>query len=64
MGVVYDDLMLLHISHPQDLPERPDRLMAVYLILIKKDLYKQLVEIHSDEASVEDLSLAHSQKHI
>ena len=55
MGVVYDDLMLLHRSHLQEHPERPERLMAVYLNLIKKDLYSQLVEIHSDEASIEDL---------
>jgi hypothetical protein len=43
VGVVYDDLMLLHRSHLQEHPERPERLMAIYLNLVKKDIYKQLV---------------------
>jgi acetoin utilization deacetylase AcuC-like enzyme len=64
VGVVYDDIMLLHRSHMIEHPERPERLMAVYLNLVKKDLYKRMVEIHSDQAEQADLLLAHCQKHV
>ena len=50
VGVVYDDLMLLHRCHQGHHPERPERLMAVYLNLLKKDLYSRLKEIHSEQA--------------
>jgi len=64
VGVVYDDFMLLHRSHRVEHPERPERLMAVYLNLVKSGLFKELVQISSDEATEEDLLLCHSQKHI
>ena len=64
VGVVYDDFMLLHRSHRAEHPERPERLMAVYLNLVKNGLFKDMVQIDSDEASEEDLLLCHSQKHI
>ena len=63
-GVVYDDFMLLHRSHLQEHPERPGRPMAIYLILVQKDIYKQLVQVYSEECTREDLLLAHTQKHV
>lgn len=36
VGVVYDEEMLLHRSHVQEHPERPERAMAIYLNLVKK----------------------------
>ncbi len=64
VGVVYDDFMLLHRSHRAEHPERPERLMAIYLNLIKNGFLKDMVQIDSDEAAEEDLLLCHSQKHI
>lgn len=64
VGVVYDDLMLLHRNHREHHPERPERVMSIYLNLIKKDLYKQLVEIDGEEAKEADLLLCHPQKQV
>ena len=36
VGVVYDEEMLLHRHHHEEHPERPERVMAIYLNLIKK----------------------------
>jgi len=36
VGVVFDEQMLLHRSHGEHHPERPERAMAIYLNLIKK----------------------------
>jgi len=36
VGVVYDEEMLLHRHHRDAHPERPERVMAIYLNLIKK----------------------------
>lgn len=36
VGVVFDEQMLLHKSHSEHHPERPERAMAIYLNLIKK----------------------------
>ena len=38
--------------------------MAIYLNLVKKDIYKTLVEIHSDTAEESNLLLAHTMKHV
>ena len=59
VGVVYDDFMLLHRAHREKHPERPERLMAVYLNLIKKDLLKNMVEIESAMATEEELLWCH-----
>jgi len=64
IGVVFDEQMLLHRKHREDHPERPERIMAIYLNLVKKGLYSQLVAIDSEEASEEDLLLAHKPAHI
>ena len=64
IGVVYDDQMALHRCHRKDHPERPERLMAVYLNLVKKQLYKEMIVIDSEEAEEEDVLLAHSKDHV
>ena len=50
IGVVYDELMLMHREHNGDHPERPERVMAIYLNLVKKGLFQQLIRIDSEEA--------------
>ena len=65
VGYVYDDQMLLHREHrDKGHPERPERLMAVYLNLVKKGIFKDMVEIDSEEASEQDLLLCHPAKHV
>jgi len=64
IGVVFDELMMLHREHKNDHPERPERVMAIYLNLIKKELFSQLIRIESEEAVDEDLLLAHKQLHL
>ena len=56
--------MTLHRSHRKEHPERPERLMAIYLNLVKKELYKQMHVIDSEEAEEKDLILAHSKEHV
>ena len=51
--------MTLHQSHRDEHPERPERIMAIYLNLIDKGIYNNLVKIDSEEASEEDLLLVH-----
>jgi hypothetical protein len=36
VGVVYDQEMLLHEYYKEEHPERPERVMAIYLNLVKK----------------------------
>ena len=38
--------------------------MAVYLNLVKKDLYKKMLALDSEEAEEKDLLLAHSKEHV
>ena len=38
--------------------------MAVYLNLVKKDLFNKLIVIDSEEAEEEDLLLAHRKDHV
>ena len=64
VGYVYDDFMLLHRSHKIEHMERPERLMAVYLNLIDKQLLQQLVKIDAEPVNYADLQLCHSEKHI
>lgn len=40
VGVVFDEFMALHRNHMQWHPERPERIMAIYLNLIKKGLFQ------------------------
>ena len=64
IGVVFDEAMMLHKEHQDGHPECPERIMAIYLNLIKKNLFSQLVRIGSEVAGGEDLLLAHKQAHI
>jgi acetoin utilization deacetylase AcuC-like enzyme len=64
VGVVYDEEMLLHRHHKEEHPERPERVMAIYLNLVKKKIWSQLVRIDAVPASDDTLALAHTQSHI
>lgn len=64
IGVVYDNVMTLHQSHREDHPERPERVMAIYLNLIDKGIYDQLIQLDSDEATEDELLLAHPKAHV
>jgi hypothetical protein len=48
VGVVYDNIMTLHQSHREEHPERPERIMAIYLNLIDKGIYSDLIKIDSE----------------
>ena len=37
--------------------------MAIYLNLVEKDIWNQLIKIDSEEAEEKDILLAHSKKH-
>ena len=39
IGVVFDEQMLLHKKHRMFHVERPERIMAIYLNLIKKGIF-------------------------
>ena len=56
--------MTLHESHREEHPERPERVMAIYLNLLDKGIYDQLVKLDSDEATEEELLLVHPRSHI
>jgi acetoin utilization deacetylase AcuC-like enzyme len=64
VGVVYDEEMLLHRLHNDDHPERPERVMAIYLNLVKKNIWKSLIRVDAIPATDDILALAHSQAHI
>lgn len=52
--------MLLHRLHNDDHPERPERVMAIYLNLVKKNIWKSLVRVDAIPATDDILALAHS----
>ena len=56
VGVVYDEEMLLHRQHTPEHFERPERVKAIYLNLIKKGLWDQLIRIDAHEADDDDLA--------
>ena len=64
IGVVYDNVMTLHESHREEHPERPERVMAIYLNLLDKGIYDQLIKLESDEATEEELLLVHPKLHV
>ena len=64
VGVVFDEEMLLHRLHNEYHPERPERVMAIYLNLVKKKLWDSLVRIDAIPATDDVLVLAHSKEHI
>jgi acetoin utilization deacetylase AcuC-like enzyme len=56
--------MTLHESHREEHPERPERVMAIYLNLLDKGIYNQLIKLESDEATEEELLLVHPKSHV
>ncbi len=56
--------MTLHESHREEHPERPERVMAIYLNLLDKGIYDQLIKLESDEATEEELLLVHPKLHV
>jgi len=56
--------MTLHESYREEHPERPERVMAIYLNLIEKGIYDQLIKLESDEATEEELLLVHPKSHV
>ena len=64
VGVVYDEEMLLHRNHREEHPERPERVQAIYLNLLKKNLWSSLKRIDCYPAEDEDLLLAHPESHV
>lgn len=64
IGVVYDNIMTLHECHREEHPERPERVMAIYLNLLDKGIYDQLIKLESDEATEEELLLVHPKTHV
>ena len=56
--------MTLHESHREEHPERPERVMAIYLNLLNKGIYDQLIKLESDEATEEELLLVHPKSHV
>ena len=56
--------MTLYESHREEHPERPERVMAIYLNLLDKGIYDQLIKLESDEATEEELLLVHPKSHV
>lgn len=57
--------MTLHKNHRDFHQERPERVMAIYLNLINKQLLKDLIEIDADPSpDLKDLELCHTTSHI
>ena len=59
VGVVFDEEMLLHKCYKQYHPERPERLMSIYLNLINKGIYDELIKIDCEPAEEALLELVH-----
>mmetsp|Transcript_2258 Transcript_2258/g.1599 ORF Transcript_2258/g.1599 Transcript_2258/m.1599 type:complete len:107 (+) Transcript_2258:170-490(+) len=64
VGVVFDEEMLLHKSHGQYHPERPERLMAIHLSLTENGLYENLVKLECEPAEEKVLELVYSPLYI
>ena len=72
--MVFDEEMLLHKSFKKSHPERPERLMSIYLNLINKGylmfrirlyrIYDDLVKIEAEPADEEHILLVHPLSHI
>jgi len=62
VGLVYDPIYLEHNTDPH--PECARRLQETMELLEKSRVKQQLIEIHPERASLEELSLVHSADHI
>ncbi len=64
VGVVFDEEMLLHKLFKDYHPERPERAMAIYLNLVKKDIYKELIKLDFGPAEDKHLEYVHPSTHV
>jgi histone deacetylase 6 len=64
VGVIFDEEMILHKNHKDYHPERPERVMAIYLNLIKKGIYKELTQLDFEPAEDKHLEYVHPMSHI
>jgi acetoin utilization deacetylase AcuC-like enzyme len=62
-GIVKDDRYLNHCL-PEEHPERPERLQAIYSMLEEPDMRGRFKEIPITRATLEELLLIHSSEHI
>jgi acetoin utilization deacetylase AcuC-like enzyme len=64
VGVVFDEEMMLHKCYKAYHPERPERIMSIYLNLINKGIYEDLIKLECELAEDSDLKLVHPLAHI
>ena len=64
VGMIFDEEMILHKNHKDYHPERPERVMAIYLNLIKKGIYKELTQLDFEPAENKHLEYEHPISHI
>ena len=64
VGVVFDEEMLLHKSYKVYHPERPERIMAIYLNLVQKGIYDDLIKLDCELATENEVKLVHPVSHI
>ena len=62
--MVFDEQMLLHKLYNEYHPERPERAMAIYLNLVKKGIFKDLINLDFGHADEKFLELVHPHSHI
>ena len=56
--------MLLHKLYNEHHPERPERAMSIYLNLIKKGIYKDLINLDFSPAEDKHLEYVHPHSHV
>ena len=64
VGVIFDEEMLLHKLYKEYHPERPERAMAIYLNLVKKGIYQELVRLDFGPAEEKHLEYVHPSTHV
>lgn len=62
VGYVYDELMLLHEGYDQ--VENPDRIIVIYMELLKRGYFDRMVKIDSKFITKGELAFAHDVKYI
>lgn len=64
VGVIFDEEMLLHKLYSEYHPERPERAMAIYLNLVKKGIFKELIKLDFGPAEDKHLEYVHPATHV
>ena len=64
IGFCFDERMLLHKDVNHKHQECPERLMAIYINLVLKNIIPKLIRIPSIEASDEDILRVHSKEYL